>query len=359
MKDSEIKVLLDEWYISMIDLQDEKALKCKKKIENLYSNGTQTEYEKRFQLMQIRYYLMIKDYESVHNGFLLLGEENDIPETSKYYYHLFNAILLFDTENYSDALNSFLKAENCLDDTLNPLDTAECKYRLSRVYFRLGNTSKSIQEALMGLEIFQKKNNELGVAFCKNLLGLNSTLLRQFREAESHYQYVRRYAEKEDNQKIKCMIYLNLGDLYSDIALPHKAIEYLKKAYLYTWGMDYNHPMRILYLLAKQYFIIGKMDQAVRMTEKGLKWVQHKNKEFKLLFELLKAKYLPETTDVEQVYQNGLDYFRKKELWGRVQSHSEDFAVFYQEQNRFQEAVKYYDLSVQARKIIEEKGTDI
>lgn len=360
MEGIKLKVLLDEFYIAMRDLKDEKALKLKEKIENLYSKENTSEYEKLFQLMQIRFYLMVKDYQSVFNWFHVLGSERDIPEEWKHYYHLFNGILMFDNRKYQDALSSFQRAEEFPKDFFDQRDAAELKYRLAYVYFVLDDYSRSIQEALKGLEMFQKEQNEKGVALCENLIGSNSTVLGQYRAAESHYQYVRKYAEKHDDHKFKCMIYFNIGDLFSDLDLPHSAIEYLKKAFHYTWEENYIFPMRISYLLAKQYFIVENVEEACRYMDKGLKLaLEHQDEEYKHLSEILKAKYQPNITDVEQIYQTGLDYFKANQLWERVRIHSEDFAIYYQNKNCFQEAVKYYDLSVQARKNIKKKGAEL
>lgn len=359
MDDIKLKVLLDEWYIAMRDRQEDKAIKLKEKVEDLYSKGGGHAYKKLLQLMQIRFHLMIKDYQNVLFWFNELGSERDVPDDMKYYYHKFNGIFMMDNGKYPEALSSFLRAETFVNDLFNSTETAECKYRLALAYFRLSDNSKSMKEASKGLELFRKEKNELGIALCENVLGLNSTVIKQFHDAEAHYQFVRRYAEKYDHQHMKCMIYLNLGDLFSDLKLPHTAIDYLKKAYYYTRKKDYFYQVRISYLLAKQHFIVGDCDEASQMAENGMHIsIKCKNEEYQHHFKMLIAKFQPELTEVEQVYKDGLDYFKKNQLWRMIHEYSEELAIFYQNQKRYPEAVMYYDFSIQARKTIEKKGLD-
>lgn len=359
MKDNKLKSL-DEWYIAIRDRQEEKAINLKEKIENMYSISTDISYKIRFQLIKARFYLMMQDYQRVQTCFNGLGSDVDIPEDSKYYYYLFFGIFMLDKGKYQNALSSLTRAKTYIKCSFDSLEIAECKYRLSRVYFRLSDNRNSIKEALDGLKLFQKAQNEFGTALCNNLLGLNSTVLGKFRNAERYYNYVKKFAEEHNHHKMKCLIYLNLGDLFADLNLPHSAITYLNKASHYTSERDYSHPIRIKYILANQYFIIDQVDLACQELEKGFQLaLESQNREFQHFFKLLKARYMPESTDVEKVYQEGLDYFMKNQLWSRISEHSEDFAVFYQNQNRFTEAVKYYDLSVQARKTIEANSSPI
>lgn len=356
--DQNLHEQLDLWYISMREQDKEKAIRLKKELESTILEATEPILETTYNLLQVRFYLLLKDYTGVLQNFSDVGSVRDLADHQlKYYYYFFNGIFLYDNKRYEDAVDSYLKAEPYLKKGNDNRETAEFKYKLATAYHRADHLLLSVYEAREALALFQKEYNFTRCADCENLLGANIKYIERYDIAEKHYQKALKLVGKVGDLRRKSAYYKNLGALYSEQNLSESAINCLKKAYELMGPEEYTgQRIRNVYLLTKEHFRAEKTSEACEWLEKGIKLsFEQEDGEHLHRFKMLEAKYY-NPLNYEKAYREGIDFLQENKLWEYVMEYSEELAVYYREKGQLESAVEYYDLTIKVRKIIEKKG---
>lgn len=346
---------LNHWYWSMKYEDKQKVEDQKNKIESALAAFTDPQFRKMYHLLMARYYLMHKNLAAAA---AVLAETGPIDEDENtplgYYYYFFRGIYHYDQGQYRSAIENYLKAQP-LVMKISKIEAAELFYKLAAAYNRTYQIAPSAEFLKKALKIFKHHSHYPRAAHCENVLGLNYHDTKQFKEAEHHYHNALIYAAKANDQYVRMLIFHNFGLLHSDQNDPKAAIHYLLEANSLIGLRDQRLKAQNLFLLAKNYFRTGQIDNAKQMIDTGIKTSKEmKDKEFYYRCRLLKAKFV-DPGHFEETYKEGIAFYNDRELWERVIEYSEELAAYFHGTGLFEEACQYYDLALTARNKMEER----
>lgn len=358
MEEKSLPERLDQWYNHLREQEKEKAIELKDEIEPLMTEVSDPVLQSTYDLLHIRFYLLVNDLDHAGESLEKLKPfEEQTDNRLNYFYHFFNGMYLYDNKRYRDSIDSYLKAEPYLKQLDDRLEMAMFKYGLAAAYHRANYITMSISQAQEALKLFKDEYHYRKSADCENVLGINFKYLGQYEEAEVHYHNALIYTEKFDDKKVKNAVYKNLGVLYGDQNLSEAALTYLNKAYQITSPEELDRLPSNLFLLAREHFKLGQVDQAHQWLEKGLNLcLENQVDDYIHHLKLLKAKFIPEELDFETVYKKGIAYFENAELWEYVIEYGEELAIYYRDKGLYEEASSYFYLAMQAKRKIEKEG---
>ncbi|HET7580999.1 MAG TPA: tetratricopeptide repeat protein [Bacillales bacterium] len=350
---------LDHWYGTLKNLQQDHADTQKSQIEANFSEITDPEMKKLYELLTVRYYLMCEDLERAAVALAETGPEADKYHWLNYYYDFFRGIYHYERKEYKLAIDYYNKARLFISDI--PIEeTAELYYKLASACNRIYQISRSIKYAERALEIFKDKALYKRMADCENLLGVNNQDVQQFKEAEQRYQDALIHVKKARDEILEIRILHNLGVLYSDQNKSEKSLEFLNRVYdfINTEKNQFHDEYlrsQSLYLLAVNHFKIDQSQKAREVLESGIGLSKAtKNLTYFHRFNLLKAKFL-EPSQFKEVYQKGISYYRENKRWQLVVEYGEELASYFRGTGEHKEAAEYFHLAAEARNQIKKK----
>ncbi|HEU5141476.1 MAG TPA: tetratricopeptide repeat protein [Bacillales bacterium] len=345
--------LLRRWYELMKDQDRERAVERKEKIDSAYLYQLDPDMKSLYDLLIVRYHLMCEDLERAADALADVGPvEEDCRHWLNYYYYFFRGIYHYDRQEYKAAIENYLKAERLVYD-ISLGEIGEFFYKLASAYHRTYKISLSIRYTEKALEVFKKLGHYARISDCESLLGVNNKDIEQYKEAEKYYHDALIHAAKTQRDSSRMLIYLNFGALYSEQNDPETAISYLNKAEQLIELQENQLKVRLLYLLAKNYFKTEQTAKAQSKMKTGLvNATSYGNLIYYHRFSLLKAKYL-ERAQFEELYMDGISYYCAYERWELIIEYSEELAAHCREVGKFQKACEYYDLAIMAKNKIE------
>jgi tetratricopeptide (TPR) repeat protein len=281
-----------------------------------------------------------------------LGTNRSLNGRYEYYYYLFKASYLLLKGENKEALKNFHFAGERLIHVPDRIEKAEFYLKLGTIYYHLRRTIESIHYISNALNLFKTENGyDRRIATCEIALGLNSVDLRQWEEAEEHFYNALNYAHKDNS--MRALIYHDLGLLYAEQNMSKAAIHWLTES---ITGSSLNY--KTIYLIAREYFKLGQINEAEYWLEKGLMITQkEKINTYQIRFNLLKVLYTETDKDVtEKNLREGIQHFINENDWNYVEEYSKYLADFYATNQKYQEAVQYYQLMIKAQKKISEMG---
>ena len=130
-------------------------------------------------------------------------------------------------------------------------------------YLNSAQNDKSLQTAKKALNLALENNLNSYSARIYNLIGLNFSNSKDFKNADLYFKKGLLYAQKEKNDTILSWVYNNLGNLYSyNNKNPKKGIEYYLKAVEYSKKVNEVEYMYNSLNLANTYIEINELDKA-------------------------------------------------------------------------------------------------
>ncbi|WP_242220355.1 Rap family tetratricopeptide repeat protein [Bacillus cereus group sp. BfR-BA-01380] len=346
----EISNLLNSWYQSIISQHAIKATHLKeeidKKIFNIEENQDILTY---YSLIEFRYKLLVCDTEGYEE---ILDKIEPLPEQAeqflKYYYHFFKAIYENSLANHREARIHYEQAEKLLNQVTNELEKAEFDYMLASFHYQTLNPLLAISYANRAYTIFSKNEGyEVKSAACLNTLGLSCTKLKQFESAEEHFISALDTFKKYNEEHLANKVRHNLGLLYADQNLSELAVKHLRESLK-------DNP-KTLFLLAREYYKLGKNEIAAEIIEQGCKL--NNLEEYKYHFNILKElNKKADVKEIEKAIIAGIYYFKEEELWGHVKEYASMLGNTFYELNNHETSSKYLHMALTADKKDMEKG---
>jgi len=273
-------------------------------------------------------------------------------DKQKYYYYLFKACYLLLKGEYKIALDKFHIAAHKLVHVPNRIEKAEFFLKLGTIYYHIRKTIESIHYISNALNLFKTENGyDRRIATCEIALGLNSVNLHQWEEAEERFYNALNYANKDNS--MRSLIYHDLGLLYAEQNMSKAAIHWL------TESISGNSPnYKTIYLIAREYYKLGKINEAENWLKKGLNIAQKENlPTYQIRFNLLKVLYTESDKEMtEKTLKEGINHFLNENDWNYVEEYSKYLADYYAANQKYQEAVQYYQLMIKAQNKISELG---
>lgn len=348
------KEWLDLWYKYMKNEQLDNAKTRKKKIEEHLDEFTDPDMKKLYEFLLIRYHVMFYDLEKAAQTIAETAPKNDKYHWLNYYYYFFRGFYHLECHEYKDAVNYFTRAKLFISD-IDIEETAELFYKIASAYYRTFQISRSIKYSNKAIRIFDIRKNFTRVAHCENLLAVSNLFINQYKESLTHYNKALEYAEITNNKNLKIVILHNLGDFYTSLNKPNKALYYLNKIYSQIPSNDGYLKCQNFYLLAKNLFKINETELATKYIDMGFNIsLQHKFIEYQFHFTLLKLHYLDKSNN-EELFKEAINYFNANEHWDYVIEYSESLATHFREIGNHKEAMYYFHLAVETKNKIKKE----
>lgn len=343
--------LLNEWYLQIRARNKYGSIRLKKEIENHIKNLTENQMLLfYYSLLDFRHSYLINNMGISKSSFDKI-ESFDTPKEDflAYYYHFFKAIHSNAIGSYNLAKENYEKAESLLIHIPDDLEKAEFYYNLAIFYYHTYHALLAIKYANISKDIFANNINcELKIAYCKNLLGLSCTHLKEFELAEEYLISAIDLFHKFGSNRDILIARQNLGLMYAEQKEPKLAIRYLSEV-----NKDMSN-YRSLLIEAKQRMTLGELECASNLIRKGL----HICKELEVLeyqyhFEILEKLCIGGKTEIlERIVLAGMEYFNQEKLWEYVQEYYEILALQFHDDAQFEKSSTYFCLSYQAKEKI-------
>lgn len=342
----QVMELLNNWYIQMREENLEKVAFIKRdvaeKITRMEKNQTLLLY---YSLLEFRYKLLLENVADLTSPLEKTNPE-ELDNLLAYYYYFFQGMYEYNLRNYYEALSYYKLAEKKLETIGDEIEKAEFHHKVAWTFSYTRQILLAIQHILKAKEIFDKyENYKHRQADCENLLGICWMIKNKFKESEEHFNNALSLTNMvKHNTRLRCRITYNLGLLYSEQNLSELAIDHLSCSY----NMEKNY--RTLYALAREYFKVGKNQEAINSIQEGVAACNKLNNEEYLhhfnILNVLSAN--AKEYEIQQAFQEGIAYFQKKKIWGFVKDYAEKFAYYFCQNRQYQKACTYYQLALEA-----------
>jgi tetratricopeptide (TPR) repeat protein len=350
---SEQKQLNEEilaWYQTIINRDsnkaDQYAHKLPKKMEHIQNINLVLNYK----LALLRYHLYKKQLSPALELIEFFDKIKGKLTTSQLlYFHCFQGIYLCLNNHYEEGIQQFEIAKK-LSDKIRYTEP-ELIYYLALTYSYLYRPSLALVYGHQALDLFNSASQYLRSIDCQLMIGINYIRIKQFNQAEQHFQNILNIAQSLKLENIIAKVYHNLGYLYSFKGDSQKAINYYLKALRYKKeNIEY---LKTAYFLAKEYVLAGDISSANSLISECLE-------KFKTIQEaedfILKLHMLNhEINSVQETLRTFIEetvipYFHSKKDWPFLIECYEKLANIYSKNFYYKKSSYYYQLAIEQRK---------
>lgn len=352
----QITKLFNDWYLAMLKQDVSQAANLKHEIEEKKLNFEEDEnLALYYSLLDFRFKVLTDGLSITKDSFNKIDSYAISPNHQlSYYYHLFKAIHATLTTNYNLAGEHYEHAEKLLVNVSDKLEEAEYNYRFAIFNQHFYKPIDAIQYANKAREIFfMYRDYEKNVASCESVIGASCVQLRQYEQAEEHYNSAINILQKQNEESLLLRVRNNLGWLYANQNLSTLAIRHLSEV---TTKMPTH--FKAIFLQAREHSKLGEINIASELIKKGLKiCTELNNEEYMLHFKILESLNNNESTeDLEKIILEGIAYFDKESLYNYTQEYLEKLAVKLYDENNHMKASEYFHKALQAKEKTFEKG---
>ncbi|WP_242310385.1 hypothetical protein [Bacillus cereus group sp. BfR-BA-01331] len=352
----QVTKLFNDWYLAMLKQDVSQAKNLKHEIEEKELNFKEDEnLALYYSLLDFRYKILTDSLSITKDSFEKIDSYSISSNNQlSYYYHLFKGIYATLTTNYNLACEHYEEAEKLLVNISDKLEEAEFNYRFAIFNQHFYKPIEAIQYANKAREVLiTHRDYEKTVASCDSVLGASCVQLRQYEQAEEHYNSAINVLQKQNEESLLLRVRNNLGWLYANQNLSTLAIRHLSEV---TTKMPTH--FKAIFLQAREHSKLGETNIAEEFITKGLKLcTELNNEEYILHFKILKSLNNNDSTeDLEKIIIEGITYFDKESLYNYTQEYSEKFAVKLYDENNHVKASEYFHKALQAKEKTFEKG---
>ncbi|HHT7189703.1 TPA: tetratricopeptide repeat protein [Bacillus cereus] len=352
----QVMKLFNDWYLSMLKQDVTQATNLKHELEEKELNFKEDENLALYHsLLDFRYKVLTDSLSIAKDSFDKIDSYTiSSNHPLSYYYHLFKAVYATLTTNYNLASEQYEKAEKLLVNTSDKLEEAEFNYRFAIFNQHFYKPIEAIQYANKAREIFVlHRDYEKTVASCESVIGASCVQLRQYEQAEEHYNSAINILQKQNEESLLLRVRNNLGWLYASQNLSTLAIRHLSEV---TTKMPTH--FKAIFLQAGEHSKLGEINIADQFIKQGLKTcTELNNEEYMLHFKILESLNNNESAeDLEKIILEGITYFDKESLYNYTQEYSEKLAIKLYNENNHIKASEYFHKALQAKEKTFEKG---
>ena len=295
-------------------------------------------------LLIIRYQVMLGE---VGTAMELLEQfearSHDLSRQNAYFYHYFKGQILFKKKRWKEAIRYYEHAENYITDDD---EKADFYYKLANAYYRTYIPALSALNTTKALAFATHHKQQLHLAKCKLLLGLNHLEIRNFDQAEN---YLREALDcqpgpHETSLDLTSMVHHNLGLLCFVQHLFDEAVNYFEKA---VYADPCTHYMKSLYYLSESLFRANRIQDAMYYYHLGFaKSKKNQDMHYQWAFAMLHKQFV-DCESFEAVWTQGIAYYESSGERSSVQYYSLRMAEYYTHRGEDEKANHYYRLAVQ------------
>jgi HTH-type transcriptional regulator, quorum sensing regulator NprR len=338
------------WYQAIIDRDtsqaDQYAHSLSEKIEFIENINLVIHYK----LTLLRYHLYknqlssaleLIDYFTKIKGKLTNGQ--------LLYFYCFYGIYLCMNQQYEEGIQKFEMAKS-ISDKMRYTEP-ELIYYLALTYSYLYRPSLALIYGHQALNLFNAISQYLRSIDCQLIIGINYVRIKEFNQAEQHFQNILSIARSLKLENTISKVYHNLGHLYSAKKESQKAIDfYLKSLSLKKDSIEY---LRTAYFLAKEYVLCKNVSAASSLISECLErfdFTQYTDDFILKLYMLQHEISSDEETLKNFIEETILPHFEaKKDISFLIECY-EKLAGIYSKKFYYKKSSYYYQLSIEQRK---------
>lgn len=344
------KAKLNHWYEEIRSRNTEKAKKTLSVIQNDFKDVDDPQAFIHFQLMNARYYLLIKDPDEAREPLQSVQKMKKYMDRElAYYYQKFSGLYEYLFGNLETALDYYTQARTIAEErgSIQP----ELLYQMALVYSRLQRNAQSIIHVHQALQAFSDGMNYERCIDCNMLMGINFNILEDYDAAESYFLKVIESADSHSESIfIKASAYHNLGHLYSKKKQHSTSVDCLLES-LQSKSQSHNKA-NTFYLLAMEFLAIGQTARAREFVSKGLDHSEkHDDRRYKIKLKILEFELSGQTrseTFHDFLKEKALPYFQNKGDQFACEC-AELLGKYYADKALYQDSTYYFQLTNELR----------
>ncbi|WP_409295044.1 helix-turn-helix domain-containing protein [Peribacillus sp. SCS-26] len=338
-----------DWYQDQIDKRKEKVEAGYADLKDKVKLITIPEITHLFNLFSIRYHLV--------TGKLRLAEElmsslspfqKDLNKEQLLYFYKFKGSLLYSKGQFEDAYTLLKEAESLIDSFVSLYEKADIYYSLGLTAGKLHKPYLATYYASLALEIFQKIYRLEKSTECHLLLAISFQRMREFSQAEVHYDWAGKLAQEEKFHSLYGIIEHNRGYFLSLQGHFDKALIHYNNS-LHIKESEDNAPGKIITILAvvtmcykyKKHSLmkewLNKAQQLIHSLPQSSASLLH---EYQIFHYFVHEDYDKFTNYVSKI---AIPYFEKNNLQILVITYSEMLGNYFKETRKYKLSSYYFE----------------
>ncbi|MDQ0206863.1 response regulator aspartate phosphatase [Alkalicoccobacillus murimartini] len=340
---------LVEWYSCIVARDVDQAEESKKTVEELISNMRKHDkVDTHYKLVQLRHQFMLLELkmEITPEELEKMKIKADASDNRlKYLYYFMTAQYEMYKHRFKSAIRTFQIAQKYLDNVNDIYERGEFYQRLGFCYYRLDDYTSAIKYTKKSLEILNLSDkHEERAMNCKLIQAYIATELNHYDKAELIYEEILGISEAYP---------LSQSIIYRGLALNRiRQKKFLDAKKFLIRSLDIDASKNTLteiqnkYNLANTLYRLGENKEA----KKTLDEAEEKSLEYDLIEQIAKSvitRGLYESYNQDMI-DDGLEILKQNELYFEFSEMSEEVADFLEDNNQFEEALKYLRLARQA-----------
>lgn len=154
------------------------------------------------------------------------------PDDQKFAYNYHNGLGIHYNRigNHAEALINYQKAAALDPDIIGLDNVAGLHLNMANLYSGMDDQKSRMESSYKALEIFEKTQNKVGLAFVYNSLGNLFYSLKDYEKSEKNYLKSLEYRKLSGDRRGEAVIFGNLGTVFTDKGAFEDAITYLSEA---------------------------------------------------------------------------------------------------------------------------------
>ncbi|MCM3741330.1 tetratricopeptide repeat protein [Oceanobacillus luteolus] len=229
-----IENICKDWFMALFNQEQESTHTLFKEIEKNRQSIPSNSLLNLVEIHTLRYYLLHKKQNEANEQYKKLKRiSKQFDDKERYYWLKFNGYYWFRLSSYNKALSYFQKAERYLHVTFYEIDEEEYSlYYMIALSASYAKNARIVYEyASKSLQYYERKVKLKQAADCHLLLGITFVRTKDFENAMESFSLAQRIADTIEDKSILATSLQNIGNLYSILNEPKKAITYFKQSY--------------------------------------------------------------------------------------------------------------------------------
>ncbi|KAA6453472.1 response regulator aspartate phosphatase [Bacillus swezeyi] len=312
-----------------------------------------------YSLLEFRHNLMLsylkpEKTENIEKNLRNLEEKEDqMTGLLNYYFWFFKGMYEFKQKQFVKAIGCYKVAEQKVSALEDEVEKAEFFYKLAEIYYYINQRYLSINYATMASDIFNKyetlKEKKI---FCDFIIAGNWVESMKYKDALASLATALEDAKQIENSHLTASAHFNLGNCYFYQGSYREASKHMDSALSIFEQERSSYVPKVLYNLMYVRLKQENHGGASEYYEKGIKSAASLgDEEHAAKLHILHSLYL-NGGDREAV-ESGFHYLESKHLYAAVEELALDAAQYYNQIERLNDSIFYYEKGAQARRKIQ------
>lgn len=342
------------WYKAMTDKDVPAAKEKYETVKKQCSESGDAEATVYFQLMRIRYLLLLRDVKGAEAAARSVRDWYEVlDESMRYYYWKFFGLLYYCQEKYEDALQCYQKAEGLLGAERRPnWEEADLAYLLALSYSRLWKVFQCIRYTERALALSQAEYELRRGAECHVLLAICYRRCGEIDKAIECCSLAQKAAKLASDRLLIGIVEHNLGYLKSMKKQYREAVQHYEHSLVYKANAPLADRLITLLALVREHYAAQNYRKALLTAEEGWQLLEQDadgmtdHYEYYLHFSVYRLLLAREGEELERLLKHeAIPYFQKRKEYEDAAQYAEYLADYYARGRQYKQAAHYYRLS--------------